>query len=208
MRGYVGVRSMAASALAHIGDPQAVPALKEALADQSLNLQLAALKSLGELECTRALPAIAEFLQANDPRVRRTAALTIGMLKGSAAAPQLLNMARNDASPLVRPAAVEAIGMLGDADMIRYLLPMADDSNAYLRAALAHSLSSLDGESAEVQKVLMKLTGDQVEHVAIAAQRALEKCEQRARDRNAERAACPEPEQKHTSWLRRFLGRT
>ena len=208
LRGYVGVRSLAATALAHIGDPQAVPALKDALADKSINLQLAAIKSLGQLGGENSLPSIINFLQSNDPRVRRTTALTIGALKANKAAEQLLDMARNDTSPLVRPAAIEAIGLLGNSNMIPHLLPMATDSNAYLRAALAHTLSSLDGESPEVKKVLQSLTFDKVEHVVIAAQRALDKCEQQAIDPLSEQDSCPAPEQKHISWLRRFLGRS
>ena len=208
LRGYVGVRSLAATALAHIGNRQAIPALKDALADKSINLQIAAMKSLGQLEGKGALPSIIDFLQAKDPRVRRTAALTIGTLQVNKATQQLLEMARNDASPLVRPAAVEAIGMLGNPNLIPHLLPMATDSNAYLRAALAHTLSSLDGESPEVKKVLQILTKDKVEHVVIAAQRALDMCDERSFDRSSEQDSCPEPDQKHISWLRRFLGRT
>ncbi|MDF1512594.1 MAG: HEAT repeat domain-containing protein [Anaerolineae bacterium] len=207
LRGYVGVRSLAATALAQIGAHQAIPALLQALEDKSVNLQLASLKSLGQLGSPRILPDIIKFLDAPDPRLRRSVIYTIGMLKDKASASILLEIAQNDASPLVRPAAVEAIGMLGNPDMITPLLAMATDSNAYLRAALAHTLSSLDGESENVQKVLRALSQDQVEHVAIAAQRALARCEARSHHPSPDPAACPEPTQKHKSWLSRFLGR-
>jgi HEAT repeat protein len=208
MRGYVGSRSLAAKALGQIGDPSAAPALIEALGVQSRSLQLAALKSLGQLQYQEALPAVREFLDAIDPRLRRTAALTLGALGDERAVSALLEIARSDESPLVRPAAVEALGMVGDEDVLDQLLPFVDDSNAYLRAALAHALSSLDGDTPEVRSALETLSDDKVRHVSIAAQRALANCAALPEDSDQEdEKSCPEPDKKHLSWLRRFLGR-
>jgi len=214
LRGYVGVRSLTAKALGRIGDPQAAVALIEALRDdKSRNLQLTALKSLGDLGCRQASPAIRPFLDEPDPRLRRTAALTLGVLKDREATPRLLAMARDDESPLVRPSAVEALGQVGDASLIGQLLPFVDDSNAYLRAALARALSTLDGDTPEVRAVLVQLQQDTVRHVAIAAERALAHCDTPVRTRKKQEEevpdpdACPEPDKRHVSWLRRFLGR-
>jgi HEAT repeat protein len=207
VRGYVGARSLAASAIGEIGGTEGGQVLIEALADKSVNLELAALKSLGRIKYRKALPAVREFLTSPDPRLRRTAALTVGNLDDATAIPTLLEMAYNDSSPLVRPAAIEALGSIGDKALIPQLLPLVDDSNAYLRAALAHTLSALDGTTPEVQRALKKLAQDQVEHVAFAAQRALNACERRNGKGSAETAACPEPTPKQISWLRRFLGR-
>ena len=207
MRGYVGVRSLTAKALGRIGDPQAAPALVEALKDdKSRTLQLAALRSLGQLQVQATVPAIRAFLDEPDPRLRRTSAVTLGLLRDSASTTKLLAMAQDDTSPLVRPAAVEALGLIGDSRMIDALLPFVDDSNAYLRAALAHALSSLDGSTPEVHQALIKLSDDDVRHVAIAAERALANCGTLSlpTDRSE---ACPEPDRRHLSWLRRFLGR-
>ncbi len=207
MRGYVGVRSLTAKALGRIGDPQAAPALLEALHDdKSKTLQLAALKSLGQLEYRKAIPAIRPFLDEPDPRLRRTAAVTLGVLKDRGASSRLLEMAHNDGSPLVRPAAVEALGLMGDPRMVEKLLPFVNDTNAYLRAALAHALSSLDGSTVEVHQALTKLQDDEVRHVAIAARRALANCPPPGQDPDND-ADCPEPDKQHTSWLRRFLGK-
>ena len=207
VRGYVGARSLAASAIGEIGRPEGGPVLVEALADKSINLKLAALKSLGRIKYRPALPAVREFLTSPDPRLRRTAALTVGNLRDTTAIPTLLAMAYDDSSPLVRPAAIEALGILGDKALIPQLLPLVDDTNAYLRAALAHTLSSLDGTTPEVQVALKKLARDQVEHVAFAAQRALNACDRKNGRRPPEPEACPEPTPKQLSWLRRFLGR-
>jgi HEAT repeat protein len=64
MQGYVGVRSLTAKALGKIGDPQAAPALVEALKDgKSKTLQLAALRSLGRLRYRQLCPRSARFLR-------------------------------------------------------------------------------------------------------------------------------------------------
>ena len=174
--------------------------------EKSKALQLAALRSLGQLQYQKALPEIRPFLDEPDPRLRRTAAITLGYLKDRASMPKLLEIAGDDESPLVRPAAVEALGLIGDAQVIDKLLPFVDDSNAYLRAALAHALSSLDGDTPEVQEALIKLLDDDVRHVAIAAERALASCDH-PHDAPEASDACPEPDRQHVSWLRRFLGR-
>lgn len=207
VRGYVGARSLAANALGQIGDLKGGPVLVEALADKSINLQMAALKNIGRLKYRDALPVVLTFLDSPDPRLRRNAALTVGYLNDSSAVPTLLAMAYEDASPLVRPAAVEALGMVGDGRLIPQLLPLVDDTNAYLRAALAYTLSILDGQTSEVQQALKKLSQDQVEHVTFAAQRALRNCDRYGGERPVEDTPCPEPPKKHVAWLRRFLGR-
>ncbi|HOT91379.1 MAG TPA: HEAT repeat domain-containing protein [Anaerolineae bacterium] len=206
VRGYVGARSLAASAIGQIGGTEGGPVLLESLADKSVNLQLAALKSLGRIGYREALPAVREFLTSPDPRLRRVAALAVGNLRDTTAIPTLLKMVYDDPSPLVRPAALEALGLLGDRQLIPHLLPLVNDSNAYLRAALAHTLGSLDGNTPAVQEALKKLAQDQVGHVAYAAERALLNCGKKVEEQApSETKACPEPPKKHFSWLKRFL---
>jgi HEAT repeat protein len=208
VRGYVGARSLATGALGKIGDPRGGQVLVEALADKSINLQLAALKHLGRLKYHESLPAIREFLVASDPRLRRTAVLAIGQLKDKGAVPELLTMAYEDESPLVRPAAVEALGMVGDETMVAKLLPLVDDTNAYLRATLADVLCTLDGHMPDVRRALVQLTSDQVEHVANAAQRALYKwTKKNETERAAEAALQQVADKKQPSWFKRILGR-
>jgi hypothetical protein len=73
----------------------------------------------------------------------------------------------------------------------RKLLPFVDDSNAYLRAALAHALSSLDGSTPEVRQALVKLSDDDVRHVALAAERALANCDSAGRTCRGGRTPVP-----------------
>ena len=216
VRGYVGVRSLAAKALGKIGDPQAGPVLQAALEDRSANLRLAALKSLGRLKYRPAAPTVRKYLSSPDPRMRRTATLAIGYLEDATAVDQLLSIAREDGSSLVRPAAVQALGRVGNERIIPELLPLVEDTNAYLRAALAETLTALaiDGEEPAVRAALKRLAEDQVEHVAKAAQSALIALDDRGHaevDVNPTRrdALSEEPAiaAAATSWLRRVLRR-
>lgn len=216
VRGYVGVRSLAAKALGKIGDPQAGPVLQAALEDRSANLRLAALKSLGRLKYRPAAPTVHKFLSSPDPRMRRTATLAIGYLEDATAVNQLLSIAREDGSSLVRPAAVQALGRVGNETIISELLPLVEDTNAYLRAALAETLTALaiDGEEPAVRAALKQLAEDQVEHVAKVARSALIALDHRdyaevdinptGREVLSEEPAIAAAA---TSWLRRVLRR-
>ncbi|HNT74615.1 MAG TPA: HEAT repeat domain-containing protein [Anaerolineae bacterium] len=201
IQGYVGGRSLAALALGKIGDPQAGPVLLEALADKSLNLQIAALKSLGMLQYTPAAPTVREFLTITDPRLRRQAALTLGQLRDTQAIPTLLEIAREDVSSLVRPAAVEALGLVGNPQVLPALLPLVNDANAYLRAALVGALVNLDGNRPQVKSALEQLAQDKVEHVATTARCALEVY------KTAEAPVDTAVPTKPQTWLRKLLGR-
>lgn len=215
VRGYVGVRSLAAAALGQIGDPQAGPALLEVLEDKSISLRLAALKSLGKLHYQEAAPTLHRFLNDPDPRLRRVATRALGELGLSEATEALLTIAEQDASPLVRPAAVEALAKIGDPSVLPRLLPLVDDTNAYLRAALAYTLHTLGNGSPEAQKALKQLRKDPVEHVALAAQRAMEMECAPAPRAPALRAPAPRKsappsaakKKKAGSWLQRLLHR-
>ncbi len=201
VRGYVGARSLAAASLGQIGDRQACAVLVEALGDPSSSLRLAALRSLGRLSCSGTAPVVREFLTSVDPRLRRVAAITLGHLRDRDSIPQLITMAREDPSPLVRPVAVEALGLIGDPRVLEHLMPLAKDTNAYVRAALSQALCLLDDGSPAVERALKKLLEDEVHHVASAAQQAKETQRENARDQIA--ATC-EPD-KRGSWLRRLL---
>ncbi len=209
LRGYVGARSLAAVALGQIGDPRAGPALAEALRDKSTNLQLAALKSLGKLKYREAAPKIRRFLSSPDPRKRRVAAQTLGQLKDEVAMAELLKIARSDTSPLVRPAAVEALGNLGNADLLPDLLPLIEDTNAYLRATLADTLCSLYDGSDSAYTALQQLAEDNVEHVAHSAQQAIQSLEDGDDNAPSDLSTydAPHAEPKIITWFRRLLHR-
>lgn len=206
VRGYVGGRSLAALSLGQIGDKAAIEVLIEALNDKSVKLQLAAMKSLGQLGDPSVLPVIRKFLSAPDPRMRRMAVLTVGHLLDYASTPLLLKIAYDDNSPLVRPAAIEALGKVGNTRLIPDLLPLVNDTNAFLRAALVHTLIALDGNAPQVQAALERLSHDQVEHVAFVARSAM--AHRGGMPQLIQEPASPnQTEKKPASWLKRLLRR-
>ncbi len=211
VRGYVGVRSVAAKALGQIGDPEAEPVLVEALGARSAGLRLAALKSLREIPSDGSLSPVLEFLDSPDPRLRREAALTAARLGDPSVVPMLLEMVYEDASPLARPAAVEALGYVTDTSVLPELLPLVEDANAYVRAALAPTLVKLYDGSPDVRRALETLAEDQVHHVAAAAQQALAELEIRVRKQRAiaDAPAVSKPRgallEKELGWLHRLI---
>ena len=206
LRGYVGARSVAAKALGRIGDPTAGPALVEVLRARSAGLRLAALRSLRELRYAEATSDVREFLASPDPRLRREAALTAARLGDNTATPYLLTMAREDASPLARPAAVEALGYVQDADVLPQLLPLVDDVNAYVRAALAPTLVALYDGSPEVRQALARLAEDKVRHVAASARDALAALEPNVVEEDlVAESALPLEASREIGWLQRLL---
>ncbi|MBN1876058.1 MAG: HEAT repeat domain-containing protein [Anaerolineae bacterium] len=203
VQGYVGARSLAAKALGEIGDPRAGTALLAVLADKSTNLQLATLKSLGHLHYQQAAPEVRRFFKSPDPRLRRIAALTAGQLQDEIAKPLLLQMAYEDPSSLVRPAAIEALGEMDDPALLPELLPLVDDANAYLRAALSDTLSRLNDGRPEIQHALAQLSEDKIEHVSTAAKRAIDRLE----PEKPQSPSPPPPKKEFPAWFRKLLGR-
>jgi len=203
MRGYVGTRSIAAKTLGELGDPSAGPALVEVLRGRSTGLLVAALASIRQLDYREALPQVRPFLFSSDPRLRREATMTVAQLADQESIPVLLQMVQNDPSPLARPAVVEALGYVDDARVLPQLLPLVDDMNAYVRAALIPTLVTLNNGSPRVRVALETLAQDKVRHVAAAAQRALEQFE----GEPVVIAGDVGMEEEHSSWLPRWLTR-
>ncbi|MFZ8842411.1 HEAT repeat domain-containing protein, partial [Thermoflexus sp.] len=74
------VRYAAALALGQIGDPQATPALIQALRDENLVVRWAAAEALRKIGDPQALPALLEALKDEDEGVRRAAAEALGQI--------------------------------------------------------------------------------------------------------------------------------
>ncbi len=101
------MRRAAAEALGKIGDPQALPALIEALKDKDSGVREVAAGALREIG-PQALPALIEALKDKDSEVRRAAAEALGKIGGPQALPALTE-ALKDEVRWVRRAAVEAL---------------------------------------------------------------------------------------------------
>jgi HEAT repeat protein len=76
----MSVRRAAAEALGKIGDPQAVPALMEALKDRDEDVRKAVAEALGEIGDPQAVPALLETLKDEDEDVRWAATMALWKL--------------------------------------------------------------------------------------------------------------------------------
>ncbi len=106
--GPTKTRAAALQALGKLQDPQALPALTQALQDKDPSVRRAAALALGELQDPQALPALLHALRDEDAFVREAAARALGKLKDPQALPALLH-ALQDKNAIVRGAAARAM---------------------------------------------------------------------------------------------------
>lgn len=119
------IRRYLALAMGHLGDPRAVPALVEGLADTDIDNQIYDLWALGSIGDSAPVPDIVKKLDAPDPAIRRTAAYVLGSLKDPRAVHDL-QIALNDSSEDVRWNAAIALAQLNDASGSELLTKLLD----------------------------------------------------------------------------------
>ena len=107
------VRRYLALALGHVGDPQAVPVLLEALSDDDPETQIYSIWALGSLGDERAVEALLELAQSADPGIRKMAVYSLGTL-GAEEARITLQAALGDYEMDVAWNAAIALAKLGD----------------------------------------------------------------------------------------------
>lgn len=126
------VRGSAADALGHIGDPESVGPLNEALQSKSRIVQIpsaVALRKLGFSAPTTALMTeLAREFESPDGSIRRTSVEWMGELDARGALP-LFVRALKDAHGDVRLAAVEALQLVDGLDYVGLLEPLQNDPN-------------------------------------------------------------------------------
>lgn len=155
------VREAVAEALGEIADPEATPALIEALREPTVNQSVrealaTALVKIGE----PALPALIEALQTHPHYlVRRAAALILGRIGNLVAVPKLIG-ALEDPSSDVRARAAIALGWLKDPKAVPPLLQrLAQDIEAIVRLEAAKALG-LIGDTRAVPGLIEALQKD------------------------------------------------
>lgn len=97
------IRILSASALGEAGNPEAGPALVDALSDPSPNVAAAAADAVGELGFAPALEALSELTRTGEFWVRAAAVVALGRLEDERAIPHLDDLVREPglAKPIV-----------------------------------------------------------------------------------------------------------
>jgi HEAT repeat protein len=119
--GDARVRSVAASALAKIGDARAIEPLIHALFDEDNNVRVSAAKALGTLKSPKAVEPLIETLSDEDSAVRASAAKALGSIGDTRAIEPLISTL-SDGDSTVRASAARALGSIGDERAIEPLI--------------------------------------------------------------------------------------
>lgn len=164
------VRSMAAKALANIGDIRAIKNLLKLFTDEYEDVQEVAIKSVGRLREGLDMAEIYSMLEGRDPVVRRNAALLLGETES----PEFIHalcFAQKDEEVSVRRAVISALAAIRTPESVNCLIRALTDEDSEIRAAAALSLGSAGAR--EALEPLCLLLRDSDEMVKAAAARAL-----------------------------------
>ena len=164
------VRARAAYALARIGDPRSVKAVRAAFWDNSVDVRQTVVLWAGNLD-PRSLDAYIAALKDRDSEVRLQAARRIGMFHDPRETDVLLSMLRSK-DPDIQVSAALSLGSIQDARIRPALTASLSDPNEYVRADSALSLGAL-GDREAVEGLLTTLREDPSLSVRYAATEAL-----------------------------------
>ena len=125
----------------------ALPALRGALDDDSVDVRLEAVKAAGRLRDQGAAPAVSGLLRDENQSIREFAAKALGEIANPSAVPYLVE-ALNDDVKDVRMRVGFALGALGDTRAVPGLISVLGDADRDLRLVAAHGLGNLrDGRA-------------------------------------------------------------
>ena len=179
-------RAEAAKALGNIehGATAAIPALIEALKDQSASVRRDASKSIGRIgpEAKAAVPALIEALKDPTTSVRQSAISALGGIwpEAKMALPSLLR-ALDDKDELVRNSAALTLGKIGAEAKaaVPALIEALRDQSILVRVCAAYALSGIGPEAAAAIPALTEALKDQNEAIQESAAAALHKIKPR-----------------------------
>lgn len=149
------VRSAAAEGLGTLGDPSALPALREAFEDPDFLVRQAAIVALTEIGGDDARAALEAALDAPHPEVRFQAIRGLGELAPRAAA-AAASAALSDEDAEVRCAAAETLGQVGAGEHAEALVSALSDPAPQVRRWAALALAALEDDrgAAELRAAL------------------------------------------------------
>jgi HEAT repeat protein/beta-lactamase regulating signal transducer with metallopeptidase domain len=137
----------------------AVQALASAITDESFNVRLAAVQSLGNLQDPAAIAALAEALKKDtDARVREAAAWSLGEIDDNRAVPHLLEALRAEKVVKVKVKIVEALREIDDPSAMAGIIAVQRDAAPEVRRAAASALAQFDDPNART--ALLTMTRD------------------------------------------------
>jgi HEAT repeat protein len=139
----------AARAIAAIGHPNGLVALKAGMASSLAGVRAASAAALREVRAlsgggfaSDAQPLL-PLLGDTDLNVRRQAAVSCGVLRDKSAVSALGQVANADASPMVRKAAVWALGEIRDGSATQVLIAAQSDPDPFVRSVATAALANL-----------------------------------------------------------------
>ena len=166
------VRRAAAEALEKIGDPQAIPALIEALKDEDRDVRRTAAWALGQIG-PPAVPALIQALRDEKWEVRQAAAEALEKIGDPQATPALIQALR-DEDVGVRRVAAKALGQIGDPQATPALIHALRDEERWVREAAAEALLKLSPVSPPQNKQERRAWQKRMASIRRAARRAKE----------------------------------
>lgn len=143
----VVVRAYAARALGRQRSKDALGPLATLARDPAVPVRICAVRALGVLADSSALPQVLAAITDTDPHVRETAADALGALRTRDGVPALTK-ALGDPDGGVRLAAGRALATVAPDVAAGALLPLAADSERWVRAGILDPLGRVPGESA------------------------------------------------------------
>ena len=138
------VRHAAVLGLGRSNSPDALEAVRDALADTSARIRARAVAALGKKKDAESLQAMLQVLAGDkDPWPRGFAAWYLGELNSNEAVAPLIR-SLGDPSAYVRRYVASSLGILADGRAVEPLVPLVNDADAEVRREVGEALARFD----------------------------------------------------------------
>lgn len=138
----VPTREQASQALASLGE-SALPAIRQAMQNSSINVRCGAAMALAEMRISPAIPILAEGLKNSSRLVRLECIRGLGQVRSSSAIPILQEYAASESDLEIHAQILEALTLLGSPDGSSGLFKLLESSDHNLRIAATQAFSRL-----------------------------------------------------------------
>jgi HEAT repeat protein len=160
--------------LAHLHDPQVVPAILERLSDRDREIRQQAVEVLGNIGSDAATHQLIETAQHDrSSQVRIAAIKALARLEDIQALPTIIGVLLTDTSSYVRREAAQALETFDDIEAVPALIEaLLADENSFVRYAAAHALGNI-ADSSAVEALEHVMIHDENDYVRYACARAV-----------------------------------